>query len=211
MRRTNWLLRLPWLLAALIAYYLPWINHQAAVFSLNAYDLAEFTSIDPAVRGASIPYLVPFLLRAALGGLALLSGIQALKAESGRARWACSALALALAITLLPPLDFFRGAWDDPNYRQQFALSIATLTWLVALAGARSRALSWRWLVRLEMGIAAQMLLGAVIGELLALDVIRSLKIAAPMGAGAVTFAVCVALAGLAAWRKGVPGEEASL
>src|SRR5438552_17266089 len=99
MRRTNWLLRFPWLLAALVAYYLSWINNQAAALSANAYDLAEWTSLHPAVRGAIIPLLAPFLLRAVLGGLALLFGLRALKAVSSRARWTYSALALCLAIT----------------------------------------------------------------------------------------------------------------
>src|SRR5438477_2332337 len=114
MRRTNWLLRFPWLLAALAAYYLPWINNRAAALSANAYDLAEWVSLHQAVRDASIPNLAPFLLRAVLGGLALLFAVRALKALSGRARWAYSFLALLLAVTLLPPLDFFRGAWNDP-------------------------------------------------------------------------------------------------
>jgi hypothetical protein len=199
MRRTNWLLRFPWLLAALVAYYLPWLNNQAAALSANAYDLAEWTSLHPAVREASIPLLAPFLLRAVLGGIALMFGLYALKVQSKRARWAYTALALALAITLMPPLDFFRGAWDDPNYRQQFALSIGTLTGLVLLAVSRERGLAERWLSRLELVVSALTVVAAIVGESPALNAIRSLNIAAPMGIGAVALVVCVALA---AWRS---------
>ena len=206
MRRTNWLLRFPWLLAALVAYYLPWISHQAAAFSLNAYDLAEFTSIYPAVRSASIPYLTPFLLRAVMAGLALLFGIRALKAETNWGRWGYAILALWLAITLLPPLDFFRGGWDDPNHRQQFGLSIGTLLVLVGLAGARARGLSCRWLTRLEVAIIMLTGIGAIVGEILALNVFRSLRIPSPIGVGAVALVGCLALAGLA--KTGAQAER---
>ncbi len=195
MRRSNWLLRFPWLLAALVAYYLPWISHQAAVFSLNAYDLAEFTSLDPAVRGGSIPLVTPFLLRSVMAGLALLFGIRALKAGSSRIRWGYTALALWLAITLLPPLDFFRGAWGDPNYRQQFGLSIGTLLVLVVFAGARTRGLTSQRLVQLEIAVAVLVVVAAIVGEIQALQVFRALRIAAPVGVGAVALVACLALA----------------
>src|SRR5439155_12012735 len=124
-----------------------------------------------AVRDASIPNLAPFLLRAVLGGLALLFAVRALKALSGRARWAYSFLALLLAVTLLPPLDFFRGAWNDPNYRQQFALSIATLVGLIALAGARSRGFPSKRLAMLEIAIGVLAAICALVGEIMALGV----------------------------------------
>jgi hypothetical protein len=202
MPRTNWLLRFPWLLAALAAYYLPWINNRAAALSANADVLAEWTSLHSTVREANIPFLVPFLLRAVLGGLALLFAIRALKALSGRARWGYTFLALLLAITLLPPLEFFRGAWDDPNHRQQFALSIATLAGLVTLAAASSRGLPWNRLVALEIAIGVLAVISAVGGEVLALGVIRSLGIVAPIGVGAVAVVVCLAMSSLAVWWR---------
>src|SRR5512143_758636 len=82
-----------WLFAALIAYYLPWIANRAAALSANAYDLAEWTSLHPAVRGASVPLVAPFLLRAVLGGLALLFGFRALRALTVWLRLAYAALA----------------------------------------------------------------------------------------------------------------------
>ncbi len=194
MRRTNWLVRFPWLLAALVAYYLPWISNPAAAFSQNAYDLAEWTSLSPGVRGASIPYLAPFLLRVVLGGLAWLFGVQALKGRSGRTRWLYNGLALVLAVTLLPPPDFFRGFWDDANYRQQFAVSIGTLAGLVAFAAAGTRGLPSVWLFRLEILIAVLAISSAIAGEILALAVVRSIGVEVSMGIGAVALVVCLVL-----------------
>jgi uncharacterized membrane protein YsdA (DUF1294 family) len=192
--------RWPWQLGALAAYYLPWIANRAAALSANAYDLAEWTSLHPAVRGVSVPLVAPFLLRAVLGGLALLFGFRALRALTVWLRLAYAALALWLALTLLPPLDFFRGAWDDPNYRQQFWLSIGTLIGLGVLAVAGRRA-SPRLLRRAEAIIHALALLGGLVGELLAQNVIRSLQIEAPLGLGVVLLVACLGLASVAAWR----------
>jgi uncharacterized membrane protein YsdA (DUF1294 family) len=192
--------RWPWQLGALAAYYLPWIANRAAALSANAYNLAEWTSLHPAVRGANVPLVAPFLLRAALGGLALLFGFRVLRALTGWLRLAYVALAIWLALTLLPPLDFFRGAWDDPNYRQQFLLSVGTLIGLGILAVAGRRA-SPRLLRRAEASVSLLALLSGLIGEILAQNVIRSLQIDAPLGVGVVLLVACLGLAGLAAWR----------
>jgi uncharacterized membrane protein YsdA (DUF1294 family) len=192
--------RWPWQLGALAAYYLPWIANRAAALSANAYDLAEWTSLHPSVREASIPLLAPFLLRAALGGLALLSGFRALRVLPGWLRLAYAALALWLALTLLPPLDFFRGAWDDSNYRQQFFLSVGTLVGLGMLSAAGRRA-SPRLLRRAEASLGLLALLSGLIGEILAQNVIRSLQIDAPLGVGVVLLVGCLGLASVAAWQ----------
>jgi purine-cytosine permease-like protein len=192
--------RWPWQLGALVAYYLPWIANRAAALSANAYDLAEWTSLHPTVRGASIPLVAPFLLRAVLGGLALLFGFRVLRALSGWLRLVYAALALWLALTLLPPLDFFRGVWGDSNYRQQFTLSVGTLIGLGVLAAAWRRA-SPRLLRRAEASVGLLALLSGLIGEILAQNVIRSLQIDAPLGVGMVLLVACLGLASAAAWR----------
>src|SRR5258707_1309855 len=130
--------RIPWLFIALTAYYLPWLYHKPAALTANAYDLTEWVSIHPAVRNGNPPLLAPFLLRGVLAGLALLFGLQAARI-AGLVRWLYIAAAWILVITLLPPLDFFRGSFDDPNYRQQFALSIGALILLVGITLAHHR------------------------------------------------------------------------
>src|SRR5690348_12553890 len=99
-----------WLILALIAYYLPWVYHRAAALTFNANDLAEWVSLDPNVRGAAVPLVIPLLLRIMLAFLALLFGLAAACADRDFGRWGFSTLAVILAITLLPPADFFKGA-----------------------------------------------------------------------------------------------------
>jgi hypothetical protein len=199
MLRDRWL-RWPWALGAVLAFYLPWITNPAAALTFNAYDLAEWTSLRPDVRGGAIPLLAPLLLRAVLGLIALLFGLRALN-HAGWQRWLYAALALALAITLLPPLDFFRGAFDDPNYRQQFGLAVGTLIGLVALAALAGGKLSALTQQRIEAGIAVLAIASALAGEILAQGVVRSLNIPAPMGVGLVVIVACLGLVGVAASR----------
>jgi purine-cytosine permease-like protein len=204
--------RWPWQLGALVACYLPWIANRAAALTANAYDLAEWTSLHPAVRGASIPLVAPFLLRAVLGGLALLFGFRALRALSGWLRLVYAALALILALTLLPPLEFFRGAWDDSNYRQQFFLSVGTLIGLGALAAAGQRFRTAPHLLRrTEAIVSALALLSGLIGEFLAQNVIRSLKIDAPLGMGVVLLVICLGVGSLAALRAATDSADSQL
>ena len=163
--------RIPWLFIALVAYYLPWVYHKTAALTANAYDLAELVSIDPEVRNGNPPLLAPFLLRVVLGGLAILFALLAAKTVE-RVRWLYIAAAWILAITLLPPLDFFRGAFDDPNYQQQFAISLGTLILIVAIAVAHHRGV--KWLQKLVMPIALLVIIGAIVGEVLAWNVLQS-------------------------------------
>lgn len=191
--------RIPWYIAALVAYYLPWVVHPVAALTFNAYDLAEWVSLHPEVRGASVPLIAPFLLRAVLGGLALLFCLRALRSATRWVRLAYAGAALWLAITLLPPFDFFRGAWDDPNYRQQFALAIGTLIGLVALAAANQRGMSERLQRRIEIVISLLVVISAIIGEALALTIIRSLRIDGSVGVGIVGLVICL---GAAQYRR---------
>jgi hypothetical protein len=189
------------LLVAPVGYYLPWISNAAAALSFNAYDLAEWVSLHPAVRGGGFPLLAPFLLRSVLGGLALLFGLRALRIEVRWQQVGWGMLALCLAITLLPPLDFFRGGWDDPNYRQQFALTIGTLVGSVPLFAIARR--KPKWLGRFEAGIGILIVLNAMIGFVLAQDVVRSLRISAPLGIGLPVLVIAVGLSIIAAWQSG--------
>lgn len=186
------------LIAALIGYYLPWLANPAAALSANAFDLAEWVGLAPSQRGAApLPMPASFFLRATLLLLALLYGLRA-RALRGQGRAALAALALILALTLLPPLGFFRGEWEDPNYRQLMGLSAAALIGLGALALAPQRLIGRR----AEASIALLAALCAVIGQALALGVIRSFQIAAPPGAGFGVVIMClIAYGALALWR----------
>jgi hypothetical protein len=179
---------------ALLAYYLPFVWHKAAALTANGYDLAEWISIHPAVRGGNPPLLIPFLLRAALAGIAVLMGIQAL--QQTRWRWLYALVALALAVTLLPPLEYFVKAGDDPNYGQQFMIANGTLVVLVVLAfiGTRDRNTpTWvtvrnRILPILDLAIAAAIIVMVAVGVPLAMGVLRDAPIglSTTLGGGAI-------------------------
>jgi hypothetical protein len=175
--------RIPWLFIALIAYYLPWVFHKTAALTAQAYDLAELVSLAPEVRNGNPPLLAPFLLRFVLVGLAVLFALQAAKI-SGWVHWLYVAMAWMLVITLLPPLEFFRGSFDDPNYRQQFALSVGALIGVVGTAVLFHRKV--RWLQKLTVPIVLSIVIAAVVGEVLAWNVIASLGIHEVLGGGVV-------------------------
>ena len=111
-------------------------------FSVNLYDLAEWSSLNPVIRGGSFPLLATFCLRVAVGLLAVRLALQAAANPNRTVRWAVRLVALLIGIGLLPPFDFFRGAFDDPNYRQQFIIALVSslailLAWRVSSLGSK--------------------------------------------------------------------------
>jgi hypothetical protein len=177
------------LLVALMCYYLPWHYHPAAALSANAFDLAEWVGLSPAVRYAfSPPMVAPFLLRVVLSMLAVLFALNA-PMNAGLWRWLNGGVALLLAITLAPPIEFIRvpGATADPNYRQLFALLIGTL---IALGGVLLLA---RFRVRipfraLSVLLAVLAMVAGAGGLALAMNVLSAdpLRIEGRVGIGAV-------------------------
>jgi hypothetical protein len=187
------------LLLALVGFYLPWVNNAAASLSANAYDLAEWVGLAPSQRGSTPPMTAPFFLRAVLAVIALLFVFCAGRFQGIRIRpirWAILVIALVLALTLQPPLGFFRGAGDDPNYRQLFALSVGTFLAIIVLLAAmalqrlRRSASLWR---ELEVLFGVAGIVSALIGFAQASQVIQTLRIGAPPGIGLV---LCVASLG---------------
>src|SRR5262249_44393121 len=184
-----------WLLGALVGYYLPWVWHPAAALTANAYDLAEWANLHPAVRNGSTPMLAPFLLRFDLAGIALLCALRAARATTRSGRWLYGVLSFVLAITLLPPIDFFRSAGDDPNYRQQFYLAVGTFFALAIIVSLWRKAILPRYQVILEALLALATLVAAIMGEGLAFGEIRSLQIDVTPGGGVLVFVVFMLLA----------------
>lgn len=124
------------LLLACAAYFLPWVWTSTAALTPNAYDLAEWTTLHPAVRHVSPPLLPSFLLRAALGVLTVLIVLQSSQTNG---RWFGRMLALGGIVIMLPPADFFLFARADINYQQQFYLSGFTLLLVLGAAFGNNR------------------------------------------------------------------------
>ncbi|MBN1284702.1 MAG: hypothetical protein JXB47_04825 [Anaerolineae bacterium] len=108
---------------ALLACYLPWIAHPAAALAPNAFDLAEWAGLHPAERYGAPPLVTPGLLRLAV---AFCGAGLAFSVPWG---WAPG---LWVAATLLPPLDFFRNAGEDPNFRQMFVIAVGAAVGVLA-------------------------------------------------------------------------------
>ena len=129
-KREHSLLRIMLLLLGLLGYLLPWAVAPSAPMTLNAYDLAEWTSLHPAQRQTTPPLLAPLLLRAQLVMLSLAIAL------SVSQRWVAAAAVAALALAQLPPFEYVYDI-ANLNYRQQFALALVSLA--AGLAATRLR------------------------------------------------------------------------
>lgn len=125
------------LLLGLLGYLLPWAVASSAPMTLNAYDLAEWTSLHPAQRQTTPPLLAPLLLRAQLAILSLAFALTVSK------HWVAAAAVVALAMAQLPPFEYVYDI-ANLNYRQQFMLALVSL-----LAGLTATRLRNRRLTRL--------------------------------------------------------------
>lgn len=107
---------------SLLACTLPWTLNPGAGLSLNPTDLAEWTSLNPAVRAQSPPLLTTFLLRTPLLVIAVLFGL----AGNRGTRWLAALLIFLLAAAQLPPFEFVHDL-ANVNYQQQTLLAALTL------------------------------------------------------------------------------------
>lgn len=115
---------LVFLLLALAGYLLPWVTAPNSAMTLNAFDLAEWTSLHPLQQQAMPPLIAPLLLRAQL---AILAVAITLWSTSRKERSLALLFALALSVVQLPPPEFLNNV-ADPNYRQLLFLAIATIS-----------------------------------------------------------------------------------
>ena len=131
------------LLLGLLGYLLPWAVAQSAPMTLNAYDLAEWTSLHPAQRQTTPPLMAPLLLRAQLVILSLAFAVTASR------RWIAAAAVVVLALAQLPPFEYVYDI-ANLNYRQQFVLALVSL-----VAGLAATRLRNRRIIRLLLFLLA--------------------------------------------------------
>lgn len=188
------------LIGALVGYYLPFTAHKTAALTMQAWDLAEFVGISPSVRYAMPPMLAPGLLRAGLVALMVLFGLYAAQSR-GVGRWGAAGIALALALTFLPPIEFFRGNTQDPNYLQlgTYALVSGSLLALIGvLTAARRVPPAWFGLIAALIGVGA-----CWIGAAEARAVLMSpiLRVTVDWGIGPFVYAAGVLIGGILGMR----------
>lgn len=121
-KRAGWIIVC--VVAGVVCYLLPWTDHSTAGFTMNGFDLAEWSSLHPAVRSSSPAMLTSFLLRAPLVALAAVLALGAQALPHARLRWLVWCGAAGLVLRMIPPAEFFTGETGDPNYRQMLLLSV---------------------------------------------------------------------------------------
>lgn len=180
---TRWL----WLAAAaaLASCLLPWLVNPAAGLSLNPVDLAEWTSLTPAVQAQTPPLFTTFVLRTPLLVVALLAGLAA-----NRHRGWAALFILLLAVAQLPPFEFLKDAGNS-NYRQQLLMAVLTggLGLIVLFRLPRRFTLA-------GAGITAGFgLMAALLGVASALREMQAFALPVQIGPGIVLY--CAALVGV--------------
>jgi hypothetical protein len=200
--RRAWLV-IAGLIVATACYELPWYVHDTAAFTTNAFDLAEWASLHPAVRSSSPPLLTSFLLRFPQTALIFALALAANGLHDPRSRWVWRAVALVPALRFFPPSDFFTGASADPNYRQMlllFALCAGSVLIAILLERAPARVQFALLIVALAAGVIAGWWGLSRAGVLL-----DNFEIDVSIGAGVIGLSLAAVAAGLAAgwpdWR----------
>lgn len=107
-----------------VCYHIPWVTHDTAGFTMHGFDLAEWTSLHPAVRSSSPGLLTTLLLRVPLLAVVFALALVANSADDERMRWAIRICALLFAVRFIPPKEFFTSSSDDSNYRQMALLTL---------------------------------------------------------------------------------------
>lgn len=115
--------RQPWpVYVGLAALFLPWLHGGAAALNLNFRDLAEWCSLNPLSRQADLA------LGASLGLRLLPLYLLALWLQHIQPRVLVRiVVTLLLALSLLPPPEFFAGDLGDPNYRQMTLVALVVV------------------------------------------------------------------------------------
>jgi hypothetical protein len=194
--RRAWLV-IAGLIVATACYELPWYVHDTAAFTTNAFDLAEWASLHPAVRSSSPPLLTSFLLRFPQVALIFALALAANGLHDPRSRWIWRATALIPALRFFPPSDFFTGASADPNYRQMLLLfGLSAVSVLAALLFERAPA---RWQSALLIVALAVGVIGGWWGLSRAGVLLDNFEIDVSIGAGVIGLSLAATAAALAA------------
>ncbi|MAS34245.1 MAG: hypothetical protein CL610_09565 [Anaerolineaceae bacterium] len=183
------------ILLALAGYCLPWVVSTGASMTMNAYDLAEWSSLHPDVRASAPTLLTTFALRVLL----VCIGTVIVFSPTLVSRWLRVALALLIAAALLPPFEFFSAGLNDPNYRQQFSLSVAMLG--VGAIALINRLMRLRVFVQLAaLGVGLILSIGAIMSSY---SLLAGFDLARQIGSGVIIFVVSVVVCGVVVIKRG--------
>jgi hypothetical protein len=181
------------LLLGCITYSLPWLMNPGNGLTFGAYDLAEWTSLHPAVRGGNPALLTALLLRVPLACLGLIVSIGFLRQRVGFA----IAVIVLTGIALLPPLEFFTQFRDDPNYQQQFILTSITVA--VGIASMMLRSVRLTKIVVILLAFVGA--IGSVAGLLHGYALLEQFKLPTQFGLGGISLTAIFAISTLYFFR----------
>ncbi len=176
-----------WLLIALalVAYVLPWVMNPAHVLDLNAYDLAEWLSLRPALATS-------FLLRGQLLIITLLIALSSTPPRRTAGWWLRLIAVLVLCVAQLPPLEFIRNTADS-NQQQQFML--AALSVVGGAIGLSTWLASYRY--HLLAGLSLTGIITCIIAIPQALHVMQAYRLPTTIDAGVIGMSAVYGAIGL--------------
>lgn len=168
------------------AYSWPWLINPGNGLSFSAYDLAEWTSLHPSVRGSNPALLTSLFLRLPLACLGLIFAIGFLQ---GKPRTRLM-LVFLIALALLPPLEFFTQYRDDPNYQQQFYLA-----GIIFVVGILSVAIRPGRHVKLLIALLAVIgIISSLAGLLQGYSLLEQFKLPVQVGLGGISLIIIYAI-----------------
>lgn len=200
---SRWWLILLLLLAMVGAYHMPWMLHDTAVFTLNAFDLAEGASLHPTIRAESPTLFTPLQLRLSLVFIGAMMAIAATQLQDERWRWIWRGIGVLVVLRLNPPIEFYPFGDADANLNQLGYLMFGGLglIGLIIVSGAVVRHIA-----------GPLVLLGSIVvlfispsGYQSAADVFESLGLTVELGGGLIIFlGLLLLVGGLAALETGL-------
>jgi hypothetical protein len=110
---------------AMAGYTQVFLDTTNTALSLTAYDLAEWLSLLPSERNASIPLLTPLFVRIHLE-IFIICLMTMRISFPNQLRPIVVGLAFLLVIAQLPPIEFIANR-QDINYQQQFFLALISI------------------------------------------------------------------------------------
>lgn len=179
-------------------YLLPWVVNPAASLTMNGYELAEWTSLHPAVQASSPPLLTSLLLRVPLVCIALLGAFTS-KVDRLSSRIIPGLIVLVVAAGMLPP-ELIQ-ATDNPNSRQQGVLALVTLIGGgIGLSGFLPHYRKWA-----AAGIAIIGAAASITGLAQGVELLRGFELPVQIGIGGAGLAAAfvIALAGIVTNQTG--------
>lgn len=192
--------------AALILYFVPWVDGGSASLTFGAYDLAEWTSLHPAVRFVE-PALVMTLLLRLVPALLVIALVAWVSLHRGSGPWWLAGLVVLIAAAaLLPPFEFIANT-GDPNYRQQFIVAlIALIGGLAAWSGLPGRHSRW-----ITLAAAVGALICAALGLSQALTLFDGFRIDVAASVGGPGVILCALALTILALRSLSAGRRAGV